>query len=132
MGRGQGVNGPLYYSILSPEAVNDNDARARRGERRTGRTRQAWQGQNARSPSQLLLSPVWIGLDLGGWTFDLLMVGLGAWEGLISSSRRRKRRFRSQFFERGRTAATLPRLHGSSPKRNMGLKILVLAGWVRW
>lgn len=60
---------PFIIRYCRPEAVNDNDARARRGEAgQAGRDepRRDWQGQNARSPSQsqVLLSPVWIWLDL--------------------------------------------------------------------
>lgn len=96
--------------------------------------RRDWQGQNARSASQLLSSPVWIGLDLGTRAFDLLTVGLGDLGGAyLEQQEEETEGFVVNFSnEDGQTAATLPRLHGSSPKRNMGLKILVLSGWVRW
>lgn len=95
VGRARESMVPFIIRYCRPEAVNDNDARARRGEAgQAGRDEpgQAWQGQNAlsASQSQLLLSPVWIWLGglLTFWALDLLTSDGWSGRGLIWSSRR--------------------------------------------
>lgn len=128
---------PFIIRYCRPEAVNDNDARARRGES-AGMAGRDWQVQkNARSLSlsqQLLL--VWIQvrplsdlLTLHLCTSDRWLALGGPWEGAyLEQQEGTDGEFRTRIFEQERTAATLPRQF--RPKRNMGLKILVLSGSV--
>lgn len=118
---------PFIIRYCRPEAVNDNDARARRGEEgQAGRDepRRAWQGQKCTVAVAADAVGVDAGLDLVGpflelWTFDLLTVGLfGPGRGLSGAAGRKKWRFRTRNFERGRTAATLPT--AVSPQKKYG------------
>lgn len=71
---------PLLFDIVTPRrstTMTRGPGEGSAGLAGRDEPRRDWQGQNARSASQLLSSPVWIGLALGTRTFDLLTVGLG-------------------------------------------------------
>lgn len=61
---------PFIIRYCRPEAVNDNDARARRGEGRTGRTRRAETSLAGTECTVGVAVVVVAGLDRG-WTLEL-------------------------------------------------------------
>lgn len=119
---------PLLFDIVAPRR-STTMTRGPGGEAGlAGRDepRRDWQGQNARSPSQSqsMLSPVWIWLDLGTLTFDLSTFWSWGLRGADVEQQQEEMEV-SQWIFRKRTDSC----HASTavpPKRNMGLKILVL------
>lgn len=118
---------PLLFDIVAPRrstTMTRGPGEGRKDRQDETSRDEPGRDKNARSPSQqtqLVLTPVWIlvGPFLELWTFDLLTVGLfDLGRGLSGAAGRRKWRFRTRIFERGRTAATLPT--AVSPQKKYG------------
>lgn len=138
---------PFIIRYCRPEAVNDNDARARRGEAgQAGRDepRRDWQGHRGKKCTVAVAVDVVDGVWNPGWTFDLLTLhpltfdlwlGLGldlrgAYLGAAGGHEMEEVSYSNFRTRTDSCHASTAVQQCNSPKRNMGLKILVLSGSV--